>query len=105
VVFHVVNAKQSAVACFLAAWKLHLVFSRHTRYCARESRLFYISESLIWVHFLRLVPDQLRTKLEKKAIRCIFTGYDEQKKGRRCMDSTTNKAYVSPHVVVDEASW
>lgn len=50
------------------------------------------------------VPDQLRTKLEKKAIRCIFTGYDEQKKGWRCVDPTTNKAYVSPHVVFDEAS-
>lgn len=51
------------------------------------------------------MPDQLRTKLEKKAIRCIFTGYDEQKKGWRCIDPTTNKAYVSPHVVFDEASW
>lgn len=50
------------------------------------------------------VPDQLRTKLEKKAIRCIFTGYDEQKKGWRCVDPTTNKAYVSLHVVFDEAS-
>lgn len=50
------------------------------------------------------VPDQLRTKLEKKAIRCIFTGYNEQKKGWRCVDPTTHKAYVSPHVVFDEAS-
>ena len=44
-----------------------------------------------------------RTKLEKKAMRCIFTGYDEQKKGWRS-HPTTNKAYVSPHVVFDEAS-
>lgn len=36
-------------------------------------------------------------------MRCIFTGYDEQKKGWRS-HPTTNKAYVSPHVVFDEAS-
>jgi len=35
----------------------------------------------------------------------MFTGYDEQKKGWRCIDPTTNKAYVLPHVVFDEASW
>jgi len=57
----------------------------------------------IWVRYV-FVPDQLRTKLEKKAIRCIFTGYNEQKKGWRCVDPTTHKAYVSPHVVFDEAS-
>jgi hypothetical protein len=50
------------------------------------------------------VPEQLRTKLEKKAIRCIFVGYDEQKKGWRCVDPTTDKAYISRHVVFDEAS-
>lgn len=50
------------------------------------------------------VPEQLRTKLEKKAIRCIFVGYDEQKKGWRCVDPTTKKAYISRHVVFDDAS-
>lgn len=58
------------------------------------------------MHLLRLCPRpvELRTKLEKKAIRSIFTGYNEQKKGWRCVDPTTNKAYVSPHLVFDEAS-
>lgn len=43
------------------------------------------------------------TKLEKKAIRSI--GYNGQKKkGWRCVDPTTNKANVSPHLVFDEAS-
>ena len=46
------------------------------------------------VPLLRLCPQLV--KLEKKVIRSIFTGYDEQKKGSRCVDPTTNKAYVSP---------
>ncbi|KAL8159066.1 hypothetical protein V2J09_000603 [Rumex salicifolius] len=40
----------------------------------------------------------------KKAIRCIFVGYDQQRKGWRCIDPTTNKAYVSRHVVFDEGN-
>ncbi|KAK1413456.1 hypothetical protein QVD17_35229 [Tagetes erecta] len=52
------------------------------------------------------VPNQLRNKMEKKAIRCIFAGYDEQKKGWRCCDPTTNRCYVSRDVVFDEnSSW
>ena len=50
------------------------------------------------------VPEQMRTKMEKKAIRCIFVGYDQQRKGWRCIDPTTNKAYVSRHVVFDEGT-
>ncbi|KAL8161569.1 hypothetical protein V2J09_013058 [Rumex salicifolius] len=52
------------------------------------------------------VPEQRRAKMEKKVIRCIFVGYDQQRKGWRCIDPTTNKAYVSRHVVFDEGtSW
>ncbi|KAL8143673.1 hypothetical protein V2J09_016705 [Rumex salicifolius] len=50
------------------------------------------------------VPEQRRAKMEKKAIRCIFVGYDQQRKGWRCIDPTTNKAYVSLHVVFDEGN-
>ncbi|KAJ0445113.1 putative RNA-directed DNA polymerase [Helianthus annuus] len=52
------------------------------------------------------VPNHLREKMEKKAIRCIFIGYDEQRKGWRCCDPTTNKCYVYRNVVFDEnSSW
>lgn len=50
------------------------------------------------------IADEDRSKFDKKAIRCIFVGYDEQKKGWRCCDPNTNKIYVSRNVVFDEAS-
>jgi len=50
------------------------------------------------------VPDHLRNKFEKKAIRCIFVGYDDARKGWRCCDPTTGKCHTSRNVVFDEAS-
>ena len=50
------------------------------------------------------VPDHLRSKFEKKAIRCIFVGYDDARKGWRCCDPTTGKCHISRNVVFDEAS-
>lgn len=50
------------------------------------------------------VPDHLRSKFEKKAIRCIFVGYDDTRKGWRCCDPTTGKCHTSRNVVFDEAS-
>ncbi|KAJ4715914.1 Retrovirus-related Pol polyprotein from transposon TNT 1-94 [Melia azedarach] len=50
------------------------------------------------------VPDHLRSKFDKKAIRCIFVGYDSQRKGWRCCDPTIGRCYTSRNVVFDEAS-
>lgn len=50
------------------------------------------------------VPDHLRSKMDKKAVKCIFVGYDNQRKGWRCCDPTVGKCYTSRNVVFDEAS-
>ena len=50
------------------------------------------------------VLGHLRSKMDKKALRCIFIGYDSQRKGWRCCDPTTGKCYTSRNLVFDEAS-
>ena len=42
--------------------------------------------------------------MDKKAIHCIFVGYDSQRKGWRCCVPITNRCYTSRYVVFDEAS-
>uniref|UniRef100_A0A2N9EU04 GAG-pre-integrase domain-containing protein n=1 Tax=Fagus sylvatica TaxID=28930 RepID=A0A2N9EU04_FAGSY len=48
--------------------------------------------------------DDFSSKFDKKAIRCIFVGYDSQRKGWRCCDPTTGRCYTSRNVIFDEAS-
>lgn len=50
------------------------------------------------------VPDHLRKKIDNKAIRCIFVGYDNQRKGWRCVDPINRRCYTSRNVIFDEAS-
>jgi len=61
---------------------------------------FKVFGSICYVH----VPDAKRTKLDAKAHKCIFIGYDERKKGWKCMDPETHKFIVSRDVVFDEVS-
>ena len=50
------------------------------------------------------VPDHLRSKFDKKAIRCIFLRYDNRRKEWKCCDPTNGRCYTSQNVVFDEAS-
>ncbi|KAF9679044.1 hypothetical protein SADUNF_Sadunf07G0099100 [Salix dunnii] len=50
------------------------------------------------------IPNHLRSKMDKKAVRCIFVGYDNQRKGWKCCDPITGKCYTSRNVVFDESS-
>ncbi|KAE8665979.1 tir-nbs resistance protein [Hibiscus syriacus] len=45
------------------------------------------------------------SKFDKKAVRCIFVGYDSQRKGWKCCDPISGRYYTSRNVVFDEVSF
>ena len=51
-----------------------------------------------------IVFDQLRAKMDAKAQKYVFVGYDLERKGWRCMDPHTLKVVTSRDVVFDETS-
>ncbi|KAF3653575.1 putative receptor-like cytosolic serine/threonine-protein kinase RBK1-like [Capsicum annuum] len=61
---------------------------------------FRVFGSTCYVH----VPRNNRTKLDLKARKCVFVGYDSYRKGCRCMDPKTNRFTISRDMVFDETS-
>lgn len=55
-------------------------------------------------YFSYIVPYN-KNKLQPKSIHCVFLGYDENRKGYRCLDKSTSKIYISRHVLFDENSF
>ena len=63
---------------------------------------FKVFGCIAYVH----IPDELRTKLDPKAEKCIFIGYSLEQKGYRCYNPVTREIKVSRDVVFDELrSW
>ncbi|KAJ0546766.1 putative RNA-directed DNA polymerase [Helianthus annuus] len=83
--------------------------SQTLKYVSPFERLFKTKPT---VHYFRVfgsvcyvfVPNHLRHKMEKKAVRCVFVGYDPERKGWRCCDPNTGNIHVSRNVIFDETS-
>jgi hypothetical protein len=74
------------------------------KYSGRKPNLSHLKVfgCIAYVH----VPDELRTKLDPKAEKCVFIGYSLEQKGYRCYNPVTSKMRVSRDVVFDEMnSW
>ena len=74
------------------------------RYTGRKPDISHLKifGCIAYVH----VSDELRSKLDPKAEKCIFIGYSLQQKGYKCYNPSTRKFTVSRDVVFDEmSSW
>ncbi|MCO5581630.1 hypothetical protein L7F22_035519 [Adiantum nelumboides] len=63
---------------------------------------FKVFGCVAYVH----VPDELRTKRDPKAEKCVFIGYSVEQKGYKCYNPVTRHVRVRRDVVFDEmATW
>ena len=61
-----------------------------------------VFECIVYVHVL----DELQTKLDPKAKKCVFIGYSLKQKGYKCYNLVTHQVRVSKDVVFYEmAIW
>jgi hypothetical protein len=72
------------------------------KYSGRKPNLSHLKVfgCIAYVHVL----DELRTKLDSKAEKCVFIGYSLEQKGYRCYNPITHEMRVSRDVVFDEIS-
>ncbi|MCO5550513.1 hypothetical protein L7F22_004000 [Adiantum nelumboides] len=59
---------------------------------------FKVFGCIVYVH----VPDELRTKLDPKAEKCVFIGYSGEQKCYKCYNHVTCQVRVSKDVIFDE---
>jgi hypothetical protein len=74
------------------------------KYNGRKPNLSHLKVfgCIAYVH----VPDELWTKLDSKAEKCVFIGYSLEQKGYKCYNPITHEMRVSKDVVFDEmSSW
>ena len=74
------------------------------KFCGQKPDLGHLKVfgCIAYVH----VSDELRTKLDPKAEKCVFIGYSLEQKGYKCYNPVTCQLQVSRDVVFDEmASW
>ncbi len=72
------------------------------KYSGRKPNLSHLKVfgCIAYVHVL----DELRTKLDSKAEKCVFIGYSLEQKGYICYNPVTHEMRVSRDVVFDEIS-
>ncbi|KAJ8644703.1 hypothetical protein MRB53_006451 [Persea americana] len=58
-----------------------------------------LAHVMIYVH----LSPQHRTKLEPRALKCVFVGYGSTQKGYKCYHPETRKFYTSMDVIFDES--
>lgn len=104
-----VQGKYWAEAMQTAAYVINRIPQQKMNYVSPYEKLLKIKPNVS--HFrvfgcvcFVFIPSSQRHKLEKKANRCIFVGYDNERKGWRCYDPSTRKCSVSRNVVFDETS-
>lgn len=92
-----------------ATYVINQIPQQGLQYVSPFEKLFNTKPNVIHLRVFSFVcylfiPNHLRHKPEKKAVRCIFVGYDQERKGWRCCDPVTWKCYVSRDVMFDETS-
>lgn len=100
-----------AEAMQTAAYVINRIPQQGLKYVSPYERLWNKKPNVSYFHvfgcvFYVFVPNHLRSKMEKKDVRCIFIGYDKERKGWRCCEPEIGRCYVSRNVVFDErSSW
>ncbi|KAE8691333.1 protein TOPLESS [Hibiscus syriacus] len=61
-------------------------------------------QSISDMQYIVTFIDDFSSKFDKKSVKCIFVGYESQRKGWECCEPISGRCYTSRNVVFDEAS-
>ena len=70
-------------------------------HCARSPVVLLAPRIFGCVVYVHLHPRQ-QTKLESRALKCVFVGYGNNQKGYKCYDPTTQRLHVSMDITFHE---